>query len=226
MHVPIGWQVMLDEANGTLLIEEDPNDPLAASLLLMVLDNSMNISPRDFIATFMEQSGMNQANLIEENTLDDSGGLMQVVEGIHTGVTARFALYSSVDTHSNSILLAVFAAPSEHFENLGGKLLAPVVFFGVDPNSHQEASQLEAALSQEEMNLFSDTINKSAEVLQAIAQWYEGQIEPANLASYLSTLSIQAGIVRGNFSALLQHSAKLSAELSARCCTHAAARGA
>ena len=130
---PQGWIVAIDEAQGIISINENPNDPAAASLLMFIVTQQANLNPETAAQTFLTNTVTN-FQVIEQNLVDNNGGLLVTVTGTVDGISAKVAVLSFYDIDFGVIRIAVFAATPQRFEELGGAELIFVTFGGQDPN--------------------------------------------------------------------------------------------
>ena len=136
---PQGWSVAIDEAQGIIIMDENPNDPSGASLVMLATPQQANLTPEVIIQNFLTTTVVN-FQVIEQTSMDDNGGLLVVATGMVEGISAKVAALSFYDMEFGLIRLAVFAATPQSFERLGGAPLIFVTFGGQDPSQFQQAS--------------------------------------------------------------------------------------
>ncbi len=133
LMTPQGWTVAIDEVQGIISINENPNDPASASLLMFTAAQQANLTPEIFAQNFLTTAVAN-FQVIEQNLVDDHGGLLVTVTGTVDGIPAKVAVLSFYDTSFGVLRLVAFAATPQRFEELGGAGLIYVTFGGQDPN--------------------------------------------------------------------------------------------
>ncbi len=132
IRIPQSWAVQADEANGTIYIVENANDPNSPGIFFATTANSNNLSPKEVIdetINDMINSGLSNYQVISSENLD--GGLMLVFTGTMQNRVLKTGLVAFAN--QNAITLAVFSAEANRFDELGGIALLFVTVGGHDP---------------------------------------------------------------------------------------------
>lgn len=144
-YVPQGWQVNVDEVEGTVLVFEDANDPSAASLGWFTASAEQG-TPEEFMAYFIENTLSNPQVISAEA---NGTNYYAIVQGQIDGIQAQLALLSFSDASTGLLSLLVFAATPDRFEALGGADLLLVTFGGQSPDSLQTSPSAGNAHTQQ-----------------------------------------------------------------------------
>lgn len=144
-NIPQGWQVNVDEVEGTVLVFEDANDPSAASLGWFMASAEQG-TPEEFIAYFIENTLSNfQVISAEANGTN----YYAIAQGQIDGIQAQLAFISFSDASTGLLSLLVFAATPDRFDALGGADLLLVTFGGQSPDSLQTSPSAGNAHTQQ-----------------------------------------------------------------------------
>ena len=90
---PQGWTVAIDEAQGIISMNENPNDPAAASLLMLTTPQQANLTPEVVAQNFLTSTVTN-FQIIEQNLVDNNGGILVTATGMVDGISAKVAVLS------------------------------------------------------------------------------------------------------------------------------------
>lgn len=145
-YIPQGWQVDVNEEQGTVLVLENADDPSAASLGWFMASASES-TPEAFMTYFVENTLSNPQVL--SATPNNDGSYQAIVQGQIDGIEAQVALLSFSDANSGLLSLLVFAATPARFDALGGADLLLVTFGGQSPDSLQASTSAANANTQQ-----------------------------------------------------------------------------
>ncbi len=137
---PQGWTVNIDEAQGSIIVSENPNDP-NASLLAMVLSLNPNnqMTPEIIMQNFFIQPDFQQYNITELGREYLNNGALWVVAQLNDGAeVAYLTAISFADPLNSTIALSFFLALAERFIELDGSTLPFVTFGGIDPAQFEQ----------------------------------------------------------------------------------------
>ena len=156
MNVPVSWNVQIDEQQGLINLQENPNDPNSPQIFMIVQANTNNVSPTALIqeaVNGLTNSGLSNVSLLDNQSLE--AGSMTTISGNMQNKAVKVALVSF--TSGNYITLAVFNAPSQRFDELGGANLIFVTVGGQDPAQYSNTQN--SAPLQNSANLSAECID-------------------------------------------------------------------
>lgn len=151
-NVPVGWTVQLDEAQGLIYLQENPDNPVGADILLLSTINQNNFSAEQLLEQAILSTGLSDYTILSQDYV--ANGFLVTIDGFMDSAAVRVALFSSVDFVNNTFLLASFAATPERFEALGGANLLFVTVGGQDPSYFEASTQLPSGVSNADAGCF------------------------------------------------------------------------
>lgn len=142
LQIPLGWTVTVDEAGGTVLISEDPNDPLSAALVLAVVPHQPGLDAAFLTDTVMAKI----ATELTELGREEGDGVVWTLQSFEfDGVPALVTSVAISRAEGSVASIALFSARVEDFEPLGCAALLFVTFGGADPALFETAAAPVAA---------------------------------------------------------------------------------
>ena len=137
-NLPVSWAVQVDEQQGTIFLQENPND-LASPQIFLLTATTNNNSPKAMVeqaSQNMKNLGMSNIQILESKPINN--GYMMLISGSRNNQAVKSAFISF--TNANSIALAGFSANSNRFDELGGVNLIYVTVGGQDPTQYADNS--------------------------------------------------------------------------------------
>ncbi|MEM7735634.1 MAG: hypothetical protein AAF267_07565 [Deinococcota bacterium] len=135
-QAPVGWEVSVDENQGSILISEDPTDDDASVLGLVT---AVGQDPLTLINTFINSPDLARFRIIEigreglvPNSLDALWLLVSLENPQDSLLEGYISFIGFRDVRTDTSILAFFIANAERFETQGGAVLPLVVFTQAD----------------------------------------------------------------------------------------------
>lgn len=125
VRAPRGWQVTDNTLNNQLVIQES-QDPFGPTLVLSGGMSNPQLTDLALVERFVMNAGVMNAQLVSSQTLDLQRAQHKVAGDANgTPLTLFFQTYLDAQEY----VVAVFAAPSQRYDQLGGDALLDAVFF-------------------------------------------------------------------------------------------------
>ena len=132
IRIPSNWAVNYDAANGAISIVEDPNNQASPFIFWATQTNSNNLSPQAVVEQSINNilnSGLSDYQLISSENIQ--GGVAVIFSGYKQNQLLKTAII--VYANQDSLTMAMFSAPANRFDELGGIALIYVTVGGYDP---------------------------------------------------------------------------------------------
>ena len=130
LQVPRGWTVTVDEAAGTVLVAEDPNDPAGAAMLLVVVPAQPGLDAAYLTEAVLSQVAPARAELGRE----EAGGVVWTLQSFDAdGIPALLTSLAIGQDGAQVATIALLSAHRDAFAELGGAALLFVTFGAADP---------------------------------------------------------------------------------------------
>ena len=159
---PLGWTVSVDEAQGSIIISEDPDNPLTPILaFVMTPDPNQQLTPDMAMSGFLTQPDFQQYNITEIGREYLDNGALWVLVQLDDGPEVVYAsAIAFADSSSSTVALSFFFGLAERFVELEGATLPFVTFGGLDP------AQLEGLANTNEITVSQQASRRFPELVQ------------------------------------------------------------
>lgn len=142
LQVPRGWTVTVDEAAGTVLVAEDPNDPMAAAMVLLAVPYQPGLDAAFLTQAVLAEVAPSRTELGRE-VVDGVVWTLQSFDA--EGVPALLTSLAISNEGGDVVTIALLSAQPDAFEVLGGTALLLVTFAAADPALFEQPASVHGA---------------------------------------------------------------------------------